>query len=54
MGAFGPVLRPDTLAEMLRQAEAWEYRVLREAELQNERRQSHATVATQTTCPSLS
>lgn len=40
--------------EILRKAEAWEYRVLREAELQDERRQSHATVATQTTCPSLS
>ncbi len=40
--------------EILRKAEAWEYRVLREAELQNERRQSHATVAIQTTCPSLS
>lgn len=40
--------------EILRKADAWEYRVLREAELQNERRQSHATVATQTTCSSVS
>jgi hypothetical protein len=46
---------PETeVIELLRQAEAWEYRVLREAELQNERGQSHATVATKTTCPSLS
>lgn len=44
-------LSRDEVIEILRNADAWEYRVLREAELQNERRVTHARP--ETTSPSL-